>query len=327
MKGIEFLKLSENEFGKWNSFVDEHPDGTLFQTTRWLSIINPEVEVIAGIKNGEIAGGVALIKTKKFGLTGYHLPPYSPVVGPLVSSFSITSEFERIQFTQQLLSNIPKSGHIDFVLILKEGIFAYHWSGFSSSVAHNYIIAGDIQDYEKKLNKNKARELKKIRDLVSNGELFLENNVSIDVFMELMKETADRKSFYTRDKVLEHIIKSQEFPNFSASLKNSNGEYLSAVYLVEGKVRLYNLFNVSRKTEHPIYKTSNLLLLDEAIKYALRKGLIFDFEGSMLKGVEHFYRLMGGTIEHKVRLQKTGSLRYSILKFLKEIRNSGINSI
>jgi hypothetical protein len=38
----------------------------------------------------------------------------------------------------------------------------------------------------------------------------------------------------------------------------------------------------------------NVLNVYESITYALSKNKAFDFEGSMLRGVEKFYRAMGG---------------------------------
>jgi len=53
----------------------------------------------------------------------------------------------------------------------------------------------------------------------------------------------------------------------------------------------------------------------------LTTGRIFDFEGSMLKGVEAFCRLMGGTQAPCYRVQKSASLRYSLMRAANQIKN------
>jgi hypothetical protein len=62
-------------------------------------------------------------------------------------------------------------------------------------------------------------------------------------------------------------------------------------------------------------------LLYKGIEFALTSGRKFDFEGSMLQGVETFYRLLGGKQVSVYRVQKSPSLIYSIIRAANQIRN------
>ena len=76
----------------------------------------------------------------------------------------------------------------------------------------------------------------------------------------------------------------------------------------------YNIVNAVRRDLEGDLKRTNVLLMDAGIRHCLQAGLVFDFEGSMLPGVEDFYRTMGGRQTPTYRMQRSRSLVMHLLR-------------
>jgi hypothetical protein len=63
------------------------------------------------------------------------------------------------------------------------------------------------------------------------------------------------------------------------------------------------------------------LVIWRAIDDSLLAGRMYDFEGSSIRGVEHYYRQWGGVAKPVCRLERAGSLRGSIVQKLIRHRN------
>ena len=315
--------LKNEELAAWNRFVDEHPAGTVFHKTDWLQLINGSVEIIAIWDHEEIKAGVALVKTTKNGVNGYHIPPYTQYFSPLVawaSKRSLTDEHESVT---AILQEIKEAKHIDFKLPRgHQSILPYHWKGFETSVAITHTITGNLADYLAGLNKNKLRELKKLQEMTGSGELVVENNISEQELTALLQHTSERKGFDAKTNLAVNLVMKSDdsFAKKIAIRSKEHGLIAFGFFPYDNKA-VYNLINASVRVTDPVLKTVNLLLLYQAIEFALNSNRLFDFEGSMLKGVEAFCRLMGGIQQPVYRVQKSGSLRYSVLRAANQIKN------
>ncbi|CAN0313795.1 unnamed protein product, partial [Ectocarpus fasciculatus] len=74
---------TEEELKNWDKFVLSTPKGTLFQTSKWLSIFDPQPQLIYSVEGEEILGGLIYTETRKKRLKGINIPPYTPVFSPL----------------------------------------------------------------------------------------------------------------------------------------------------------------------------------------------------------------------------------------------------
>ena len=77
------------------------------------------------------------------------------------------------------------------------------------------------------------------------------------------------------------------------SICNADNEVLAAAFLIWDKHSMYYLIPCYDQK----YKDSGAgaLLVLEAIKLARQKGVAFDFEGSMIRGVANHYKQFGST--------------------------------
>ncbi len=318
-------KLRDDEFALWDAFAETAPGGTIFHTTQWLLLIDKNVEIFIAEDEGRIKAGVALIKTKKNGVNSYHIPPYTQYFSPLYyagdgKKQSLTEEHDSIK---AILGMLKQAKHLDFKLPRgHQSILPYHWKGFDTSVTITYTISGLLENYLQELNKNKARELKKLWQLVQDGNLVIEQDVNEKELLQLLDQTTERKQFDARSSVVTNLVMNSKDSFAKKYLIRSKEHGLLAFgFFPYDSKAVYNLVNASARVNDPVLKTVNLLLLYQAIEFALNSGRKFDFEGSMLQGVESFCRLMGGKQEPIYRVQKSRSLRYSILRAANQVRN------
>lgn len=321
---LSIRQLENTEFPHWDSFVKDHPHGTIFHTTKWLRLISEKemADVYAVLKDKLIVGGIALTKTKKRGIAGYHIPPLTQYFGPLIqsTSSSLSQEHKAIK---GLLKALPRSKHYDFKLPYgHHTILPYHWAGFESSVSVTHIVMGSLEEYLKNLNKNKYRELKKLLKLVESGEISISNEANHQDILELLKSTSERNQFNIKPDLVTKLYHDSDLSYVKKIIISSKKHGIISIGLFPyDNQNVYNLINASVRVDDPVLKTINLLTIYKAIEFALTTGRKFDFEGSMLPGVETFCRLMGGQQVPVYRVQKSPSLRYSLMRAVNQMMN------
>ena len=121
MRGLKAEFLGRNSFDKWDSYVEGHAQGTAFHTTQWLQNCGQDLRVLVVVDSlGRFKGGLAVVKTRRFGVAGFHIPPFTPYGGPLVSPSEkegrAGSRSEVQKVLTLLLANIPRGPHCDFIL-------------------------------------------------------------------------------------------------------------------------------------------------------------------------------------------------------------------
>lgn len=323
---LQCRELEKAEFSLWDNFVRMHPMGTIFHQTAWLGMLaGGEVRVIAVWKDEQIIGGVSLLLSKKYGVPGYHIPPFTQYFSPLYynaanSPQSITEEHACLE---SILNKIGSANHIDFKLPSGHHSFLpYHWKGFETTVVLTHLIKGTKESYQLGLDKKRQGELKRLKKGIDAGEISIEEKISEGELAMLVKETCERKNFNFNENVLLQLVNNAEsIPAKIISIRSKQHGLVAFGFFPYDEKAMYNLVNLSVRGIKGMLGTVNLLLLNEAIEFALDKNLSFDFEGSMLPGVEAFFRKMGGKQVPIYRVQKSPSIKYSLLRAYKQIRN------
>lgn len=322
----DFRLLSDIDHEIWDNYVDMHPEGTVFHKTSWLKMINSCVEIYAFVENDQIKAGVALVKTKKNGVIGYHIPPYTQYFSPLCGDLhkdkiSLNEEHEYIKV---LLEKIKDVNHVDFKLPKgHKSILPYYWKGFDSSVNITHIISGTtLAEYLKDLNKSKARELRKLLLLVDSGDIIVDSEIEEPELRDILNQTGERRGFDVKASfIVKLVMKTNTSLAKKIVIRSKKHGLIAFGFLPFDTRSVYSLINTSVRITDPMFKTISLLLHYKGIEFALTTGKSFDFEGSMVPGVENFYRVMGGEQTPVYRVQKSRSLLYSLLRAARQIKN------
>lgn len=165
--------------------------------------------------------------------------------------------------------------------------------GFKTKERVTYRIE-DLSDLDKVIgafSKNKKRQLQKALSLHA------ETNMNVEDFyryhVQCLQEQGKQIS-YTREFLLVLERKTSRLQQSQIlSICNADNEVLAAAFLVWDKHSMYYLIPCYDQK----YKDSgaSALLVLEAIKLARQKGVAFDFEGSMIRGVANHYKQFGST--------------------------------
>lgn len=150
---------------------------------------------------------------------------------------------------------------------------------------------GNMDNVINAFSKNKKRQLQKALSLHADHQMQAEDFYLFHT--QCMREQAKQIS-YSREflLVLERKAARLQQCRFIA-VKNADNITLAAAFVVWDAQTMYYLI----PCYSPVYKDSGAgaLLVLEALKLAREKGVAFDFEGSMIRGVANHYKQFGST--------------------------------
>lgn len=299
---------------------------TVFHSYSWLKAFHTSVDFwYYKDSQGELKSVFFFIETTKNYIKGVHIPPFTQYFAPLFVDGLVDKVKQDL--TVLLLKELDKDNKL-YVLDIKlfrghHDILPFHWHGFQSTLSITYIVTGDYQSYFSALNKNKAREIKKLYSQLEEGRLEIVTSISDEEAIKLFRITSNRADFrFNEDTLKRLLVNKNNFDHLLLGIRSKEKGLISYGLFPFDSHSVYNIINASiRIQDDPVLKTVNLLMLNEAIKFALDSGRVFDFEGSMLPGVSDFYRLMGGKQTPVYRLTKSKSIKYSIMRSLAQFKN------
>lgn len=317
--------LAKSEWQRWDEYVRSHPMGTVFHTTGWLHALSDDSRVLVEEEDGEILGGIALATTRRYGLPGHHIPPYTPYGGPLFGNQRIGYRCEGSRFysfIESIFAAVGPVGHLDFVLpSTDQDLLPYKWSGFDVGVGVTYHISNGDGALQSRIQDGCRRQLKKLLRMQEAGAIRETWDDRRDVVLGIQAQLARRKRFDHHEQSLIRLLERAEPGTFRSVVLSVEGEGdVAGCICARDEHRYYNLIVATRVESSSEYRHIGVLMYYLMIRDALESGRTFDFEGSSIPGVARFYRQMGGEQVPTYRLQKTRSPYYAALRYVKALR-------
>ena len=195
----------------------------------------------------------------------------------------------------ELLAQLPKNRGIDitFDSSLKY-ILPFRWHSFNIEPTFSYRI-NNLQDITEVQN-NISKSVAQIIRTASRKVVVDSNSSDFEGLIELQNMTfrrQNRNNPIDNDLTLKVMKTAVEHNNGRLMIsRDENGNLHSGLFLLYDENVCYYLIG----GQNPEFKNSgsqNLLLL-EGIKFAASVSKSFDFEGSMVEGIENFFRQFGG---------------------------------
>ena len=255
--------------------------------------------------NGNIQAAMPYLIRKKAWMKYIVMPQQTQIGGIWIANDSRDQVTEICQdFTRQL-ENLGLSYYYQHYPIGSPAVDAMRALGFKTKERVTYRIE-DLSDLDKVINafsKNKKRQLQKALSLHADMSMSVEDFYRFH--MQCLQEQGKQIS-YSREFLLVLERKTARLGQSQIlSICNADNQVLAAAFLVWDKQSMYYLIPCYA----PVHKDSGAgaLLVLEAIKLARQKGVAFDFEGSMIRGVANHYKQFGST----------RTLYYSVEKYYK----------
>ncbi len=305
---FEVRPLAEDEWLLWDDFVDESPRGTLFHKSFWLEASGRRLVIYGYFRGQELYAGIPLSYALKVGIKVASQPTLTPYSGVLfkerdvkyVSKLSAEKEASR-KIAQRLKSDFHfvrfgfSPGPVD--------LQPFIWEGFSPSIMYTYIIRIEktLEDVWEAMEGTRRTRIRKAE---KDGVSVMQSDDFSQTF-KLVRKTFARQNRTVCSKVIcsryNEVLKERgQCKSFLA--RDRNGECIAAVYIAWDKRRSYYL--LGGYDSEKSHSGATALAMWDAIKFTKEElGLDeFDFEGSMVPQIEHFFRGFGGllTVRHIV---------------------------
>lgn len=304
--------------------VDGQASGSIFSQPWWLDAVAPGSwgEVVVE-KGGHVYARLPYVIKRKYGLTMLTMPMLTQTLGPWLRPYPgkyANRLSEEKQLMTELIEQLPR-----FDLFRQNFHYSitnwlpFYWKGFQQTTRYTYVI-DDLTNFDaifEEFAQSKRKNIRKASNLVTvkhdlPAKDFYDNHV-----LTLSKQS--EKILYSFDlfeRIYYSAYKHQAGKTFYC-VDNDNNIH-AAIFVVWNEYSAYYLIS----TIDPDFRNSGsaTLLIWEAIQYLAGKTQRFDFEGSMIEGVENSFRSFGARQIPYFQISKTSSLA---LRMYEDFRSWG----
>ena len=209
-------------------------------------------------------------------------------------------EFEKENYTknlhwkqnicEQLINRLPK--HTYFVQNFHYSFtdwLPFYWKGYRQTTLYTYILP-DISNIEEKL-KNRSYDIKKAQ---TKYRIDVKTNIPVDLFLKMYAKTFERQGEKAyKPEILRRLIETAYLRNQGNTWGafDETGQLHAVVFVVWQKNCAYYIAGGSDSTGRE--SGAHIFVLSEAIRAVSEVSASFDFEGSMIQGVEYLFRSFG----------------------------------
>ena len=278
---IQFLKHHQIDKPRWLHAIQQSSNGLIYAWPQFLDAVSPGWQALA---NDDYSIIMPLTFRKKWSIRYLYQPAFCQQLGVFGNGVDEATTKTFLQAAAQ---------HFSFAEIRLN----YNNSFLSDQlfIRKNYVLSlvnsyDSIRNqYSKDLIKKNLQRTEKFSLQYSHA-----NNVSsaIDTFEELYADrmSGNDKSDFTALKEA-CILLQKEGNAFVREVHLPNGELLACGVFLKDNWRIYNIASSTLPNGRTL--EANHFLFDQLIQEFAGSGLVLDFEGSEVPGIERFYKKFG----------------------------------
>jgi len=277
---IRYLKNNEIDIDLWDACVRQSLQGFPYAYSFYLNVVAPNYSAIV-LNNYEAI--LPLPTKKKFGIEYVYYPLLCQQLG-VISTIKLSKIV-----VDKMVNTIPaKIKYINYCV--SDKLF----DGGSFLPKNNYIIHLN-QPYSNILANYKYNTRREIKIALKN-EPQIVTNIEASAIVALMRQTYNIDSSvlsikdYTILEKLLNVLTKQKL-GVALGVLNKNKELDAVIYCVKTEQRIINLVNAS--TGFGKKNGWMAVLIDHIIKQHSNTNYVFDFEGSNIPSVAHFFKNFG----------------------------------
>jgi len=272
-----------------------HPDWLEKATERW----GDWDVVFSKDEKGEIQGFWVFVYKSQLIWSKITMPAFTPYMGPCLIYPEIKSEYERRSFENKVLKDlirqVPPFAEIRFKW--QHGYdnwLPFYWQSFQQQTAYTYIIR-DTSHLETVFKSFKSSIQRQIRKAAA--QLKVRSATEITEVVRMLRKSLGKQA----DKIVDepllaglHQVTQAHKRGMILEALDPYDRVIAAIYLIWDEREVMYLYGGYDDT----YNDSGAmpLLFWQAIRLAHQKQLSFNFEGSMIPGVEKFFRSFGAEL-------------------------------
>lgn len=297
---------------QWNTFVENSPQGYIYHYTWYLDAVCPNWKAIIVKNSQEWLAVMPLNIQKKWGISYIFQPMLTQFLGilftPQNDSKPVKYLSDKKEWVNEIIARIPDkvkifnynfSPYFDYPL-------PFYWKKYTLLTRYNYEL--DLtQGIDKIIENLQPRTRRYIRQVEREQEIIVQNSTDIEKFIVEQKKN-QRKFINDRLSSIVAVLYQKAYTQGRAILltAHSKDKMLTGTLFMQHKESWISLYGSLKNHSESQTKATEILLW-KAIKIATENGAKrFDFEGSMIEGVEHFCRKFGGKPVPYLNIQKYG---------------------
>ena len=289
----------------------------LFQESWWLDLATDgDWDEVKVENNGETAARLPFQLKRRYGFKVLTQPPFTPYLGPWfhpTSGKETKQRSDQYTLTSELLSRLPRYDLFHQTLWPElTNWLPFYWSGFGQTTGYTYWVR-DILDDQAVWKRLTAGARGAIRKAERTITIATSNDVNrlCDIYDRTFSQQGKRVPY--KREILARIAEG--------AVRAGHGRITQAEDK-EGNVHAAILIVFDRRMAHYLvggadsrFRASGAasLLIWDAIRFAGRHSMTFDFEGSMVPGIERFFRSFNPTLVSCNRVFKTGKVFGSLI--------------
>jgi len=271
---------------------------SVFEQPWWLESVAPGSWGEAVVHRGaEPVARLPYVRRRRLGGTMIVQPPFTQTLGPWLApmegKYARRLDTEKKLMTQ-LIEMLPS---FDFFLMCFSPAMTnwlpFRWSGFSSTVCYTYRIEdlSDLDRVQHEFQEHVRRGIRKAQQVVE-----VRDDLPLDDLLRLDAQTYARQGLklpHSRATIrrLDAACGTRGARRIFGAV-DADGRTHAALYVAWDERTLYALMSARDPELQAV--GANTLLYWEAIRLASRVSRVFDFEGSMVEPIEHYFRAFGG---------------------------------
>ncbi|MBN2281889.1 MAG: peptidoglycan bridge formation glycyltransferase FemA/FemB family protein [Candidatus Marinimicrobia bacterium] len=304
-------------------FIENSPQRNIFCYPWWLEAVAPgRYQYIIAEKGKNIEAVLPVVIKEKLGQKQVVMPPFTQYAGIL---FPKVKDKYVMQLSQQhlameaLIEKLPVAIYINLKFHISiNNWLPFYWKGFSQTTRYTYLL-NDIKDHEKL----KLELHPKTKRAIFNSKVDFEVREidDIDVLIALYIKTFKKQGITIKNSEIETIKRI-----YSVCRQRNQGQLLAAIdaqnnvhscqLFVWDDVMAYYL--ISGTDPEFLNSQAAYHVLWEGIKFCSQHVDQFNFEGSMIAGVERFFRRFGAIQTPYLNVYKFKPKWLGIARLLKE---------
>ncbi len=178
------------------------------------------------------------------------------------------------------------------------------WAGFTAQVKYTYRL--DLK-HEIDLTSNFSTDVRsEVRKAIALGATISNHAAPSDVLV-CLNENAAKQGFSIPEHSVERLMRAQEAGHGRLFAVQCDGRLVAVALTLIDKSTMYYIMGAARREGG--VRGALSFALSEAIAFAQSEGIAtFDFEGSMIPGVENFFRGFGGDLKPYIHATKASFL-------------------
>ncbi len=268
----------------------------IFSQWWWLDTVCEKWDVILYEKGGKIWGSFPFCYETKMGFKIIKMPKLTQTLGPFILYPKNQKYYKKISWEIEIMDyficNLPKFDYfnLNFHKTITNWL-PFYWANFKQTTRYTYVIRKNNSKNPLEIAENDVR--RRIKKAKKEG-VYIEESEDVESLYKLATETFKRKGKelpYAFGLLNALFSSSYSRGKSKIMFANWNGMKIAGAMFVWDNEDVYYLVGGI----HPKYK--NLggmdLILHEGILFALNNHKNFDFEGSMIKSIERYFRSFG----------------------------------